>query len=111
MWYMANYSCYLGVKKKVAAVNSALCGWPDTVFDSLMYPSMVCGPISHIQTVLFHSCLMYQGFIYKIMAPFLMTTTVLCKLMIKQTELVIIKNEILEWGKYMLLDCVVLLIN
>jgi hypothetical protein len=45
------------------------------------------------------------------MAPFLMTTTVLCKLMIKQTELVIIKNEILEWGKYMLLDCVVLLIN
>lgn len=44
---MANYPCYLGVKKKVAAVNSALRGWSNTVFDSLMFPATVCGPISH----------------------------------------------------------------
>jgi hypothetical protein len=44
---MANYACYLGVKKKVAAVNSALRGWSNTVFDSLKLPATVCGPISH----------------------------------------------------------------
>ena len=42
---MSNYACYLGVKKKVAAVNSALRGW--SVFDSLKFPAKVCGPISH----------------------------------------------------------------
>ncbi|KAL5665820.1 hypothetical protein ACJX0J_025928, partial [Zea mays] len=40
------------VKKKVAAVNSALCGWPDTVFDSLMYPSMEVAELFYEQNVL-----------------------------------------------------------
>lgn len=40
------------VKKKVAAVNSALCGWPDTIFDSLMYPSMEVAELFYEQNVL-----------------------------------------------------------
>jgi hypothetical protein len=73
---MSNYACCLGVKKKVAAVNSALRGWSDTVFDSLKFPAKVCGPISH--NTFQNSCRLFirlkyviRDLFYKIMTPFL----------------------------------------
>jgi hypothetical protein len=43
---MADCACYIGVKKKVANVMSALDGWSNMVFDRVMFPAMVRCPIA-----------------------------------------------------------------
>ena len=43
---MADCVCCIGVKKKVANVMSALDGWPNMVFDRVMFPAMVSCPLT-----------------------------------------------------------------
>lgn len=38
---MADCVCYIGVKKKVEKVISAVQGWADVVFDPVMFPAKV----------------------------------------------------------------------
>jgi hypothetical protein len=56
---MSDCVCYIGVKKKVAKVMSALHGWSDVAVDPVMFPAMVCGPT--VQYFTFHTgCLKVQ---------------------------------------------------
>lgn len=41
---MVGCACYVGVKKKVAKVLSALDGWSNVVYDRVMFPAAVSGP-------------------------------------------------------------------
>lgn len=42
--YMTDCACYIGVKKKVATVLSALDSWSNVAFDRVMFPDTVRGP-------------------------------------------------------------------
>lgn len=41
---MTDCACYIGVKKKVATVLSALDSWSNVGFDRVMFPDKVRGP-------------------------------------------------------------------
>jgi hypothetical protein len=42
--HMTGCACYIGVKKKVDKVLTALQGWSNVVYDRVMFPAAVSGP-------------------------------------------------------------------